>query len=177
VVAEQNRISWTTLSSGLQVPSRDGRFLCSQRDPQREAQNWMDMHRQFCTFGDVIVVMGLGAGFHLDLLLKEFSTLRVDVIELCPVLIESWTEKNPDAKDRVNFLSSSDLSEFELVKQKMPVILDYRPAQWGLEGQYQRIFEFLLGGDVSIKNIAQDLSVNDQSLDAKTWRALEELVQ
>lgn len=71
----------------FELPLRNGKSLCSFRNPQQEAERWLRNAGKLNS--SVIYVIGLGAGFHVDLLLQSFQG-EVRVLELEVALIEKY---------------------------------------------------------------------------------------
>jgi hypothetical protein len=78
-------IKYTNSRTGLLVPSINGNYLCSQVDPIREACRWLAI--QSLQRHDMVVVMGLGAGYHVLELAKAFPLKQIIAFELFDELI------------------------------------------------------------------------------------------
>lgn len=106
--------------------------LCSSKDPQKEAEQWLLKHD--LTQTEHVLVLGLGAGHHIQQLLnvKKFKTITV--IETRPQLIEAFEEYFPLESERVSFFHiKNHLIEeklFQFLSDKQPTVLSFRPA-WG----------------------------------------------
>jgi hypothetical protein len=185
-----------TLANGLMLPSIDGGFFCSRRDPVREASLWLKAQERFLSTASPIIILGLGAGFHLQLLPAHYKS-HVQVVELRPELIELWTSFNPDSELRIISTAPDVVGA---------TVLEFRPAWIGLEESYENLSRHLRGAsrqslqaqaensdlwilaealkqssvpenlDLTIKDIAQAISIENQSEEARLWRALRELV-
>ncbi|PWU14776.1 MAG: hypothetical protein C5B49_12680 [Bdellovibrio sp.] len=57
------------------IPFRDGRALCSLRNPRREAQQWVERQRPDPSCETL--VLGIGAGFHLDQLKLTYPAMKI----------------------------------------------------------------------------------------------------
>lgn len=194
---ESAEIVELTLSQGCAVPSIEGRFFCSRRDPMREALSWLQAHERLLKSASRVIVLGLGAGFHLE---NWKFTKDLTVVELRPQLIERWTRLRPQAAAPIRF--RSELNEAALDQ----TVIEFRPAWNGLESEYETLSRTLRGVsrislqnqaekkdlwilsealqnlelpenvELTIKDIVQCLSIENQSEEARMWRALRELV-
>ena len=67
--------------SGDRILLIDGRYLCSKVDPVTEARRWADRQRAQVSENSGIVVLGLGAGYHVAALCRMFPNKKVVVFE------------------------------------------------------------------------------------------------
>jgi hypothetical protein len=176
------------LGNGVSIPSIAEYCFCSRRDPVREAELWLQRQK----ISGPVLVLGLGAGFHIQALPVE---LEIHVIELRPALVERWQRINKRLlkihDPKIDFCGE---------------ILEFRPAWSGLEIQYQEISNNLRGlnrqglqtkaeaqdlwilsealrkselpenYEITIKDIVNLIPIENQSEEARLWRALRELV-
>jgi hypothetical protein len=184
------------MPNGIEVPSIKGHFVCSRRDPMREALSWLKAQERFLSPASPAIILGLGAGFHLQLLPSSVHS-QIQVIELRLELIERWKTRHPDSKIQVLSTAPKILGA---------TVLEFRPAWTGLEDQYENLSRHLRGAsrsglqaqaekkdlwilaealkqssvpenlDLTIKDIAQAITIENQSEEARLWRALRELV-
>ena len=56
-------ISFTENAEGYLIPLENGKVLCDFHHPLEEAEKWVS--QQDLTISNEIVVLGLGAGFHV----------------------------------------------------------------------------------------------------------------
>ena len=187
------------LVSGDSVPSIQGRIFCSSRDPQKEAQAWI-LHQKISELDSQssICLLGLGAGFHLNLLLEKTNRPFFHVIEQHDLLIDMWQSQNPQFLSRVQFSKS-----FE--SPSCPV-LEFRPSWSGNEKFYHELSQKLrqatakylqleaqqrglselslaLGAhlqsnfELTVKDIVQLFPIENQTEEARLWRTLREFVK
>ncbi len=181
---------------GLKLPSIEGRFFCSRRDPAREAVAWFKAQQFLLSDIETVVILGLGAGLHLAAFPEN---IKVHVLELRSELIDFWRQANPDSLAIVH-QNIENLPE--------TLILEFRPAWSGMEEAYQAFSRTLRQAarsalqeaaekkdlwilsealqnandipeniELTIKDIAQAIPMENQSEEARLWRALRELVQ
>jgi hypothetical protein len=185
------------IENGLKLPSIEGRFFCSRRDPKREAQSWLEAHQRKIKSNQPLIILGLGAGFHIDLLQSEIQN-PIHVIELRPELVGCWKAQNPD---------SHILICHQATGIPFGCLLEFRPAWSGLEAEYETLSRELRqvsrsslhqsaeeqdlwilaealkhsqlpeNLELTIKDIVQMIPLENQSEEARLWRALRELVQ
>ncbi len=184
-----------TIENELKLPSIEGRLFCSRRNPEREAALWIENHRQVLKSAQAVLVLGLGAGFHLAALPKQ---LKIQVIELRPPLIARWQAMG--ASENLQIIDAADIEISETP------VLEFRPAWSGLESQYEALSRNLRGLhrsalqreadrkdlwilaqalqnarlpenlELTIKDIVNLIPIENQSEEARLWRALRELV-
>lgn len=159
----------------LQI-TRNGLALCSQRNPEREAMLWLQQWENYLVDELEIVVVGLGSAHHVQSIAQKFADILIHVIEPDIKLIELYQQHavKSDSQTQIHLLnkfSNADAEHFQLLP-----ILDFRPGWQGFESLYQDILLQLRGDQNNIKEICHNLNENDQSQQAKIWRALRELV-
>lgn len=169
-------LTFEVTAKGVQVPSLDGRLFCSGRDPHREARAWFAIELPFLRGSSDVLVLGLGAGFHiLEILQSDSCPDQLWVVEKQIELVDFWKKQNGQKAlhCQMQFLSS----DTDLEQRCFPEtpILEFRPAWAGQEDFYQNLSNILRGP--SVKELASKLSGQDQTRPAKIWRALRELVQ
>jgi hypothetical protein len=183
------------LENGMIVPALEGRLFCSRRDPVKESEIWFRGQSKLISGAQNILILGLGAGFHL----MHFETDRkVFVLELRHELIELFQQRDLPDKPQVEFVTAT--TELEAT------VLEFRPAWQGLEKEYSEISSVFRGVtksrlmemaekkdlwilaealekscwpdhvDLSIKEIESLFPIENQTEEAKVWRALRELV-
>ena len=133
--------------------SRDGRLLCSPRNPIKEATDWLS--RQKITIEDrSVLVLGFGAGFHVRELQRQFSNLKIHILELDSHYVNSdyVFTNNPKSED-------------------YDAILAFRPAWAGLEEKYLKYYLQLTGRDQNPDTFF--LNIDEQ----KVWYCLRELIK
>lgn len=167
------KVTWTPISADFLAPSIEGRLLCSERDPKKEAQNWWTKNSSEVQGLTAVVVLGLGAGLHVqEILSAQQAPSVVFVIERESEIILNWQKRNPQLAAQVQFLPVGD--ELQMHPSSDVGILEFRPAWVGHEKFYSTISESLRGS--TIHQVVSQLNHHDQSTEAKIWRALRELV-
>ncbi len=199
-----NHLEEHKTTDGLRTLSRNGRCLCSPRDPQKEAEEWLS-RQKIHSEDRTVVVLGLGAGYHLIALVNKFPKLALKVIDLDDEIFQttkSWIELLRQTSPQIqcyNHESAASLSclEYDLV-------LNFRPAWAGLENQYMvEYFRLTQNSASSLARAAEEnrLEVTSQGLkdkissidfslkdldfvgadggneEVKFWRALRELIE
>lgn len=159
---------------GKQVPSIEGHLFCSARNPEREAQAWFNQQLPFLRNPSEILILGLGAGLHLEQILQSTVCPRdIFVVEKHEELVNLWKKQGFQNRDRVQFVPVNSAVNENLVRGVL--ILEFRPAWVGNEKFYEELSISLRGP--SIKEITSQLTVQDQTKQAKIWRALREMVR
>ena len=143
-----------TASKTFEKIERNGRLLCSPRNPMKEAAEWLQ--RQKLTVHDqAVLVLGLGAGYHVQELCRQFPNLKVEIFELDPQFRNS----------QYHFVE-------EPFSEKYDAILAFRPAWAGYEAQYLTAYLKLTGRDQN-----PDQQFLNQQDELKIWQSLRELIK
>lgn len=183
------------LENGLNVPAFGGRLFCSRRDPIKESEIWFQKNEMSIRSAQKILILGLGAGFHL---LNFEPKQEIYVLELDSGLIDIFMQRDLPTRPRIQFIKPD--SEIEAT------VLEFRPAWLGMEAEYERASRFFRKADrsslqkeaerkdlwiltealknsslpenleITIKDIASTFALENQTPEAKIWRALRELV-
>ena len=100
------------------IPYEEKKNLCSVSDPQGEGLRWA------YSFGSLptkhIVIVGLGAGFHVAALADIHPDIRITVIDNRESLVPIFKAQFEDIQDRVEILiaqESRDLLQSDLYKE------------------------------------------------------------
>jgi hypothetical protein len=136
---------------------RDGRALCSRRDPVKEARDWVARQRLF-PFDRTVVVLGFGAGYHLEELRRSKPELKIFVYELDPDLSSSISEQGFEQLLEISSALESSLQP--------DVFLSFLPSWVGYEVQYEKAFEQ-----------ATARAWTPQQEESPEWNILKELVR
>lgn len=64
-------VEWVDAANGDKVIRFDGRLLASRFDPRKEAGEWLDSRPEFLAKVRTIIVLGMGAGYHVAELLER----------------------------------------------------------------------------------------------------------
>ncbi len=188
-------VQMVQLENGMRVPSLQGRLFCSRRDPVKESESWYKAHELVIQEANEILVLGLGAGFHL---LAFEPHRKIHVLELNPELIAIFQSLDLPIKPDIHFVSADTQLE--------ATVVEFRPAWLGNENQYQELSRhfraasrrslqsaaeskdlFALADcleksqwpenmELSVKDIANLFPLENQTQEAKIWRTLRELV-
>lgn len=152
---------------------RQGRLLCSPRDPDQEAARWISK-QPLVTSDSHIVVLGFGAGFHIKSLRREYRALPMTVFESEQEIVELAT--NQASTVDVQHLSSDNLARFVMQTRNPILVLCFRPS-WALrEHLYMDAFLFLTARSESHLQTRKKLLGHDRDLRAQTiWSLVMEL--
>ncbi|RYZ91821.1 MAG: hypothetical protein EOP06_06065 [Proteobacteria bacterium] len=134
-------ISFSENSEGYLIPLEDGKSLCDVADPTAQAEAWVN--EQNLTIANEIVVLGLGAGFHIQQLQEAHPYLKIHVVEcrdqLAPIYrkqIQSQLE-NYSCFHNLEELFASDVFEVTM-RKSLPVY--FLRQSWG--SQEETFFSF-----------------------------------
>lgn len=136
------------------ILERNGRLLCSPRNPQKEAQDWL-LRQKVNEKDRTALVLGYGAGFHVQELQKQFPHLKIEIYEMDPKLRD----------DQFHFVQNIEANNYD-------VILPFRPAWAGYEKEYLSHYLRLTSRDQN-----PDLIFQSDASELKIWQCLRELVK
>lgn len=138
-------IEWIDSAAGIKVPTRDGRILCSSRDPIREAQKWVDSLPK--NLVGPVTIIGLGGGFHIQALLAK--GLKINVIEFDHELVLHFFDQNPELAKQITWMTTPKEIE-EVFWQTAGEIFFFRPAIQGRETDYLDVYSDLVRRDIGV---------------------------
>lgn len=125
--------------------SWQGRLLCSSRDPGAEATKWAE--QQSFKNEDTVLVLGLGAGHHLQALRVLRPTQKFIVLDYHQALIEKFVvEALVDNCQLIHVSENSKDIVKAMVKASLPVLF-FRQATSGLEKEYENLRKDLIGAN------------------------------
>jgi hypothetical protein len=190
---KENKVEIRDLANGMKVPTIGELYFCSRRDPLKEAQAWLQANRQILESSSEVIILGLGAGFHIQLLEER---PRTTVVELRSELASAWQAFHPDFQ--IPVLANHGLTTAQ--------VLEFRPAWTGLEAAYLTLSKRLravsvetlldqaeqsdlwvlaeslknsqrsIEVEITVKDISNLFPLENQTTEAKLWRALKEFV-
>lgn len=151
---------------------RQGKALCSTRNPLKEAQNWLKSIKEqmrYSALGTIdVLVLGCGSGFHLLELERNYPSLSICVFDFEKHLFDQWKKRNPDSK--VNWVDPDHGDGFWT--------LEFRPCWIGYELEYKNLSARIRGsGSLNIKEQARVLEEDLQDRHAKLIRLMREFVK
>lgn len=129
--------------NGKLVPFRNSKSLCSFQRPLSEAMSWQKLYN--LKNQKYACILGAGGGFHIQYLLLTNPNIQVTVYDFDVELIDSLENQFSNNKN-VQFVSLSfpiSMAEVsaiqEFLKNKMPVIMPFRPGWQGYENLYSAL--------------------------------------
>jgi hypothetical protein len=164
--------SFTENPEGYLIPIESMFPLCDLADPVGEAEKWAS--EQNMSISNEIVVLGLGAGFHLRALQEAHSHLKIHVVEcrdqLLPIYrkqIQSQLE-NYSCFHSLEELLSSELFELT-ISRSLPVYF-FKPSWGAQEDLFYSLWKNLTGR--SVYAIARHFANLGLEIDEPTLAAL-----
>ncbi len=143
---------WLVSKNGHPVPVLNGISLCSMVDPIKEAQKWFDSYKDILNDFDHIFVLGIGGGYHIDLLLESLPEALITVVEREASLVRGLEKKIIDWGDRVAVLSNPSINHiksyesFHCVVEQSSYCVLVHPISFSNNPEfYKDIEDFLLG--------------------------------
>lgn len=128
------------------IPIEGSTPLCSQSAALQEASDWVSKHH----FSENhVVILGLGAGFHLEQWLLQHPGARATVIETREGLSSPFLKTHPELRSRFEVLvleSLEALSRHEIIDEiaaEQPPVLCFRPSWGDRQTLFEKFFAFL----------------------------------
>lgn len=132
--------------NGALVVTENEMSLCSTYDPLQEASSWVQ--RLDLKSLKQALVLGLGAGHHVEELLKQAPDVHLTVVDNRPELFELFEAHRSLLADRVQFFciqggSHLDDRIFNFIEDFQPTVLAFRPAWKNHEKHFSDLFTSL----------------------------------
>ncbi len=151
------------------VAFEEGQALASLRDPRGEGLKWA--YSLGVLPAEHVVVVGLGAGFHVAALADVDPDVRITVIESRESLIPVFRSQFPDLEDRVEIRvvqTAQDLFKSELFQEVLnhrSFVLSFHEC-WGAQAQFfTECFAHLTGRSVeSVRYHFEEFGINMKAL-------------
>lgn len=132
--------------NGALVVSENEKALCSTYDPLQEASVWVqriDLRNM-----KHALILGLGAGHHIEELLKQAPDVHLTVVDHRPGLFEIFEEHRSVIADRVQFFCLGqgtylDDRIFNFIEDFQPTVLAFRPSWKNHEKHFSDLFTSL----------------------------------
>ncbi len=146
----------------------NGKFICSSVDPLAEASKWVEKYKSQIIRHKQAVVLGVGCGYHLVALQKQFVGLNIIAIDTNHEFIKFCESEHALDLSNVTFLeihNADQLNESRRlgkVLQNRYAILRFVPATQVDEKIYSKMTELLTGrtaeAAVFLSHIRKELS-------------------
>ncbi|MEK6774747.1 MAG: hypothetical protein AABY64_12460 [Bdellovibrionota bacterium] len=140
------KINTQVSKNGALVVNENEEALCSTYDPLHEASTWV----QRIDIKNIkqALVLGLGAGHHIEELLKQGPDIKLSVLDCRPNLFEIFETHRPLIADRFQFFcigEGPDLDDriFNFVEDCQPTVLCFKPAWKNHETFFSNLFASL----------------------------------
>lgn len=176
-------ITFSENHDGSLVPFEDGESLVSLSDPRGQALKWV--YSLGSIPSDHVVVVGLGAGYHIEALADIYPQLNITVVDSRPSLASVFKSQFPDVANRVTleFLDTADdlfkRDLFEDVQKNRSYVLSFREC-WGQQGAlFSELFAHLTGRSLeSVRYHFQEFGFNIKALflDPKKMISMKDLM-
>ncbi len=101
-----NSIHFSQNWQNFLIAYENGSSLCSKTDPQGEALRWVYSLGNIPT--DHVVVIGLGAGFHVAALADIHPNIKITVVDNREALVSVFRSQFKDIEDRVEVVIASE---------------------------------------------------------------------
>ncbi len=129
--------------SGAMIIKENDVALCSTYDPLEEATAWVE--RANLKNIEQVVVLGLGAGHHIEELLKQNPKIKITVIDVRSELFDFFEKNYSLTADRVKLFNLREGIDFDdriysFLEKFQPTILCFKPAWKNHEKYFSDLF-------------------------------------
>ena len=160
---------------GLEILSREGRLLCSPRNPLKEAEEWVLRYKELIGLTNNIAIVGCGAGYHVLELEKKYPNKNILVFDLDFAF--SNIEKKFKSKLILDKNAKKIRSDFMDFFSSWPVVLAFRPAFQPFEKEYIQLWMDLTERTAENENKLLQSKGYESEEEAKIWMCLRELIK
>ncbi len=161
------KIEWTRTQSGQHAVICDGKWLCSSIDPQTEGRSWVERYANIFKEENSILVLGVGAGWHLREARVRFAHTKITTIDFARLFYEKARVLFPE----LNEIEFCNLEEIE--ESNKNVVLPFYPCWQSNRFEFARAFEKLTGRETKDGRLK---SIHDIETSDPIWKTLKELV-
>ncbi len=162
-------ISFSENHESALISYEDGQALASLRDPQGEALKWVYSLGILPT--KHIVVVGLGAGFHIAALADVDPELRITVVESRESLISVFRSQFSDIENRVEVVIAHSAQEllgslaFEEIQDNRCFVVSFRECWAAQANLFTEYFAHLTGRTLeSVQYHLAEMEINLKAL-------------
>lgn len=143
-------ITFSENPEGYLLPLEDGQPLCDFANPREEAEKWV--REQDFTIANEVVILGLGAGFHVQALREAHPYLKIHLIEVRDQLLPIYKRQIHSQIENYSCFQSLeallDSDTFEAVIRKSLPVYFFRKS-WGTqEDLFYSLWKNLTGRSV-----------------------------
>ena len=137
--------------SGQNILMCHGRLLCSQIDPVREANQWVEKNHGQLRGQKQVVVLGVGCGYHLVSLEKIYPEVEITAIDVDSEFIEFTRKEHSLLLPRTKLITINNSDKFKKnpfvlnLIQTHYAILKFAPSIVFHEKIYSDFFDLLIG--------------------------------
>ena len=151
------------------IAFEEGQALASMHDPRGEGLKWA--YSLGGLPAEHVIVVGLGAGFHIAALADVDPDVRITVIESRESLIPVFRSQFPELEDRVEIRVVQDAQElfkselFQEILNHRSFVLSFQEC-WGQQADFfTELFSHLTGRSLdSLKYHFQEFGINMKAL-------------
>jgi hypothetical protein len=138
-------------TSGEPAFSYNGRLLCSKVAPYKEAQSFIEKHKDQLATSESVFLLGLGSGHVVERLRATYPFLKIVVVEVDTALIEGVSNCFAFSLMNIDIVHAADVSTLkgrhEVIKALAGVytVLRQTSSQWLNADLYNAAEELLTG--------------------------------
>lgn len=155
--------------SGHRILRCAGRLLASREDPIREASRWVETNQKYFLGRKSVIVLGVGCGYHLEILKQEPGVKSVIGIDSSQEII-AWS-KTRLANTGIQLLSFEEVAKLRSVVAENYCVLKYFPSIVLNQKIYEEHYEFLLGRTIPGAEFVSSLRKGFEKIN---WRSFAE---
>lgn len=124
------------------------RLLCTSVAPIKEGERWVEQHLRSINSAEGIIVLGLGCGFHVEVLRNNFPQKEIIIIEVEREIINFKRNEKSDFQEIIEFSTLDNLlanKKVQGIVKKKYIILSFYPVIRVNPQKYKEINEVFLG--------------------------------
>lgn len=145
-----SELGFTLAKNSELIFTDQGRSLCSQVNPTREAHQWVSHHEASWRDREAIIVLGVGCGYHLRALAAAANVAVFGCDLNCAHIAGALRIHPLDLREAnlIHFTKTEDLASnnaLRNVTQKSFAVLLHEPTAFVHSDSYRRAKHFLLG--------------------------------
>lgn len=166
-------------SQSRSVLFENGKALCSYLNPEKEALAWV-ARQEIQKMTDVLI-LGLGAGYHVEQLLRQAPHLSISVVDFRPECFRFFEEEFPYSSNKVKCFYLRDGAHldqriFNFVSDIQPLVLPFRPAWQNHEHQFADLYTQMTFRSLEVLEKVFHQQISSQEMDLSKLASQKELL-
>lgn len=142
--------------TGSPVVRWGGLSLTSLKYPEKDASKWLTQIESQIKDYSHVIVLGLGCGYHIFELIKNFPNKNIFVVETCSELVDFCEQNFSLEMSQFSLIQTSNINEFvgsarlQKALSKPYAVVEHRPSMQTQPSLYSEMQAVLLGRERGI---------------------------